>query len=155
MKKLIIALVVLAVVGTGTYYLVFNNGSNRTPTYTPPATNNLNTSAPTPTAQPSNTPTPTVSVSNVPKATAVPGVTVDIKNFSFNPPTLTIKTGTKVTWVNNDSTSHTVTSDSGNLLNSSAISPGQSFSFTFTDPGTISYHCSIHTIMKGSIVVTH
>ncbi len=52
-------------------------------------------------------------------APAPASVTVNIKNFSFNPAALTIKTGTKVIWANNDSAPHTITSDSGNLLNSS------------------------------------
>jgi plastocyanin len=78
---------------------------------------------------------------------------ISIKNFSFDPATLSVKTGTKVTWTNNDSTSHTITSDSGSLLNSGTLAPGQSFSFTFTKDGTISYHCSIHPTMKGGVTV--
>lgn len=85
---------------------------------------------------------------NTPKASSI-----SIKNFSFSPATLAIKTGTKVTWINDDTVSHTVTSDSGNLLNSGTLSPGQSFSFTFTDTGAVNYHCSIHPMMKGKIVV--
>jgi plastocyanin len=64
-----------------------------------------------------------------------------------------VKTGTTVTWMNNDTVAHTVTSDSGGLLNSPEIAPGQSFSFTFTYPVTVPYHCAIHTMMKGTIVV--
>jgi plastocyanin len=78
---------------------------------------------------------------------------VGIKNFLFNPVTLTVKTGTKVTWVNDDVVSHTVTSDSGNVLNSGTLSPGQSYSFTFTSEGTFNYYCTLHPMMKGKIIV--
>ena len=76
-------------------------------------------------------------------------------NLAFNPATLTVKAGTKVTWTNNDSVLHTVTSDSGGVLGSTNIPPGQSFSFTFTAPGTVSYHCAVHPSMKGSVTVTN
>ncbi|MEK7217799.1 MAG: cupredoxin family copper-binding protein [Patescibacteria group bacterium] len=136
MKKLIITLVVLVIVGVGAYYLVFSNGSSGTPT---------------------NTPEPTIQVSTTPLSSPPPvvSIAVDIKNFLFNPQTLTIKKGTKVTWVNNDTAPHTVTSDVGNLLNSPTLASGQSFSFTFTDVGTNNYYCAIHPTMKGSIIVTN
>jgi plastocyanin len=79
--------------------------------------------------------------------------TVNIQNYSFNPPNLTVKKGTTVTWTNNDSTTHTVTSDSGNVLNSTEIAPGGTFQFTFNDTGNFPYHCTIHTYEKGNIVV--
>lgn len=136
MKTTIITLVVLVVVGIGGYYLFFNNSSGGIPNYTP-AASAVDTSAPA-----SNTLLPS-------------GVTVNIANFAFNPSTLTIKKGTKVTWTNNDSVSHTVTSDSGNLLNSPILAPGQTYSATFTSVGTTAYHCAIHTGMRGSITVTN
>lgn len=149
MNKIIIALVVLAIVGIGIYYLVFNKNSAVAPAYTPPTSNNDQVNNPAPAVQSSTT--PALAAANPVSAPA--NVTVSIKNFSFNPSTVTVKTGTKVTWVNNDSFSHTITSDSGNLLNSSAIAPGQSFSFTFANPGSATYHCSIHPTMKGTVVV--
>lgn len=138
MKKIIIALIVLAAIAIGTYYLVFNNSSGRTPAYTPAAANNVD---------PNTSPAP-----EIPAAT---NITVEIKNFSFTPAALAIKTGTKVTWTNNDSVPHTITSDSGTLLNSETLSPGQSFSLTFANAGSTNYHCSIHPTMKGSVVVTN
>lgn len=144
MKKLIVVLVVVIVVG-GAYYLMSNTSSKGTPTYTP-----------LPTEQSSTIPTetPVVSVSITPETSVTSNVTIEIKNFAFNPSLLTVKKGTKVTWVNNDSAPHAVNSDSGNLLNSGTIAPGQSFSFTFNGIGTTAYHCSLHPTMKGSIVVT-
>jgi plastocyanin len=69
------------------------------------------------------------------------------------PATLTIVQGTQVIWTNHDTTPHTVTSDSGNLLHSATIQPGASFAFVFDQPGTFSYHCAIHPSMQGKIVV--
>jgi plastocyanin len=79
--------------------------------------------------------------------------TVSIKGFAFNPSTLTVPVGTTVTWTNDDSTSHTVTSDSGSELSSGSISPGQTYSHTFNTAGTFDYHCRIHTSMKGNVIV--
>jgi plastocyanin len=63
-----------------------------------------------------------------------------------------VKKGTVVTWTNNDSTTHTVTSDT-NAFSSGDIAPGSTFKFTFSETGTFSYHCSIHTTMTGKAVV--
>jgi len=79
--------------------------------------------------------------------------TVAIKNFSFQPPTLTVPAGTTITWHNQDGTDHTITSDTG-LFDSGVINPGKKFSFNFDAPGSYSYHCSIHPNMQGEIVVT-
>ena len=78
--------------------------------------------------------------------------TVSIKNFAFNPPSITVAPGTTVPWTNNDSAPHTVTADDGSF-DSETLQPGQSFSHTFQSPGTIAYHCEIHPSMKGSVTV--
>ena len=81
--------------------------------------------------------------------------TITIKDFTFSPATLTVKTGTTVTWVNEDSMSHTVVSDDGSgfPFTSARLSTGASFQQTFTQAGTYPYYCSIHPSMKGTIVV--
>jgi plastocyanin len=83
------------------------------------------------------------------------GNSVTIKNFAFDPSTLTMKAGTTVTWVNNDGASHALASDAGSpeAFSSSSLSTGASFTFTFTRPGTYNYHCSIHPSMTGTIIV--
>jgi plastocyanin len=78
---------------------------------------------------------------------------VEISGFAFNPGTLTINVGEQVTWTNKDSASHTVTSDSGSELASSTFGNGKTYSYTFNTAGTYNYHCSIHTSMKGTIIV--
>jgi plastocyanin len=129
MKKIIVALVILIIVAIGAYYLVFSNNSSHSPTG--------------------------ISTPDTQTPPASSNVTVSIKNFSFNPSILTIKVGIKVTWVNDDGVNHTITSDSGSQLNSATILPGQSFDFTFNGVGTSNYHCSIHPMMKGTVVVTN
>ena len=79
--------------------------------------------------------------------------TVTIQDFSFQPSTLTVPKGTTVTWHNQGVVDHTVTSDTNGMFDS-RISPGKEFSFSFSAPGTYNYHCSIHTSMHGTIVVT-
>lgn len=76
---------------------------------------------------------------------------VSIQNFAFNPTPLNIKVGTTVTWTNNDPMPHQIKSDT---FNSSALTNGQSFSFTFSTAGQYSYSCAIHPSMHGQIVVT-
>ncbi|MHB8647022.1 MAG: cupredoxin domain-containing protein [Thermomicrobiales bacterium] len=83
-------------------------------------------------------------------------VSVNIMNFSFQPTPLTIPVGTTVVWTNQDSASHTVTSDTG-VWDSGVATPlqkGATFRFTFTQVGTFPYHCMIHPTMHGMIVVT-
>ena len=103
------------------------------------------TTAPTstPTTAPASTPT------TAPPST---GNSISIMNFAFSPLTLTVKTGTKVTWTNKDTVTHTVTDDKS-AFNSGLLTPGNSFSFTFTQAGTYSYHCNIHHSMMATIVV--
>jgi len=90
------------------------------------------------------------SASSTPGATATAPV---IKNFEFSPNPIKVKVGTKVTWTNEDGTDHTVQSDGG-TFSSPHLASGQSFSFTFTKPGTYTYHCAIHTYMTGTVVVS-
>lgn len=78
--------------------------------------------------------------------------TIEIKNFAFNPSEIKIKQGETVEWVNKDAfAKHTVTSDSGDELNSGTLSNGQTYSHTFNEKGTFEYHCAIHSTMKGKI----
>jgi plastocyanin len=80
----------------------------------------------------------------------VEGNAVKIQNFAFDPGTLTVKKGTTVTWTNNDSAPHQIKSAT---FNSSQLSKGQAFSFTFNETGTFDYSCSIHPSMLGKIIV--
>ncbi len=72
----------------------------------------------------------------------------------YVPVTVKVEIGVNNTiqWTNNDNTAHTVTSTS-NLFNSGALSPGQTFIYTFNTPGTFSYYCTFHNFMKGTVIV--
>jgi plastocyanin len=79
---------------------------------------------------------------------------VNINNFSFAPKQLTIAVGTRVTWTNHDDEPHTVVNaGSPPAFKSAALDGGDSFTFTFTKPGTYRYFCSIHPFMTGTVVV--
>lgn len=148
-NKIIVAIVILVIVGLGTYFLVFRNSSEQNGKSD--TTNNTNYPATVDTIGTTQT-TPPQTIT--PPATTAPvDVAVNIKGFAFSPSTVIIKEGAKVTWTNNDSVSHTVTSDLGKLLDSPTLAPGASFSFTFTKPGAVSYHCTLHPSMKGTIVI--
>ena len=84
---------------------------------------------------------------------AAESVAVEIKNFSFNPPEITVPVGGSVTWTNDDSTPHTATGLDREVLQSGAIKPGESFTQTFDTAGTFDYFCEFHPNMKGTIVV--
>ena len=77
---------------------------------------------------------------------------VAIENFAFRPATLTVKPGTKVTWINHDDEPHTATEDD-KRFNSKTLDTNEQFSFTFTQPGTYHYFCALHPKMTGQIVV--
>jgi amicyanin len=78
---------------------------------------------------------------------------VKIANFTFDPPTLTVKAGTTVTWVNADDIPHVVLEKTGKFR-SSALDTDDKFSQTFSTAGTVEYFCAIHPHMTGKIVVT-
>ena len=78
--------------------------------------------------------------------------TVTLSDFSFSPATVTITAGDAITWTNTDPVVHTVTSATG-AFDSGDIAQGDSFSFTFTTPGTYDYFCTPHPTMTGQIVV--
>jgi plastocyanin len=80
------------------------------------------------------------------------GPEVDIDQFTFTPQHVTVKTGTTVTWINDDDVPHTVAS-STKFFKSKALDTKDKFSFTFTTPGTYEYFCSLHPHMTGAIVV--
>jgi amicyanin len=80
------------------------------------------------------------------------GFEVEIEDFAYVSAVITVKVGTTVTWENKDQVQHTVTSDSG-LFDSGLLAKGVPFSFTFTEAGTYTYHCTPHPLMKGTVIV--
>jgi plastocyanin len=88
-----------------------------------------------------------------PTSAPVAANSVAIHNFAFGPQVVTVKAGATVHWTNNDTEAHTVTSDTG-AFNSPVLQPGAGYSFTFTKPGTYSYHCTIHPFMTAKVMVS-
>jgi plastocyanin len=88
-----------------------------------------------------------------PAASAQDEMTVSIQDFFFSPDQMTVAPGTTVTWVNEAQTPHTTTADDG-TWDSGTLEQGDDFSFTFDDPGTYTYHCSIHPDMTATITVS-
>ncbi|MCW2494792.1 cupredoxin family copper-binding protein [Jatrophihabitans sp.] len=80
------------------------------------------------------------------------GTTVQVKNFSFEPDSLSVPVGTTVTWKFDDSVKHNVT-DSKNTFKSKDLASGGSYSFKFNTAGTYNYICTIHQYMKATITV--
>jgi plastocyanin len=70
---------------------------------------------------------------------------------AFSPNPLTVSAGTTVTWTNRDSTTHTVTGNSGAF--NGTVNPNSQFSFTFATAGTFTYHCTIHPGMVATVTV--
>jgi plastocyanin len=84
---------------------------------------------------------------------AVQEVKVEIKDLAFSPQTIEVPVGTTVTWTNEDVTQHTVVSED-KLFGSEILQKGDTFSYTFDEPGTYDYICSLHPSMKGQVIVT-
>ncbi len=76
--------------------------------------------------------------------------TVMISNNAYSPAKVVINAGQTVQWHNNDPVDHTVSSD---YLGSNKITPGQTYSFQFINPGDYKYTCEIHPNMRGEVVV--
>ena len=87
------------------------------------------------------------------KAQTAATAAVGIDNFTFNPATVTVKAGTTVTWTNKDDIPHGIAATNNTFKRSQALDTDDSFSFTFTTPGTYQYFCYIHPHMTGTIVV--
>jgi amicyanin len=84
---------------------------------------------------------------------APPASAVSIDNFTFTPPSLKVKAGTTVTWTNKDDIPHGIAASDNAFTRSKALDTDDSYSFTFTTPGTYQYFCYIHPHMVGTIVV--
>ena len=161
MSKENISTIVVVVVVLGAV-LFFLSRSN-TPSPTPVPADDSSSTIPTPVSggikkSPSNKPpvgTPPVSTTTptTPEHQSV-SVThnLTIENFRFSEATTTIKKGDKVVWVNKDAAPHTVTGYSGGP-DSGTLDTGDTYSYTFTTPGTYAYHCKFHPQMSATITV--
>lgn len=93
---------------------------------------------------------------------ASPGASqVAMKNVEFSPKEIHVKTGTTVTWVNQDSMPHDVTAADHSWESTGGagkMAKGSSFGRTFDAPGTYEYYCTLHSGgagngMSGKVIV--
>lgn len=146
-KSVLAAIVALLIIVGGVGFMLTRPKSQ-------PA-NNTTTTSSTP-ATTDNTSNTTQQQSTTPNTNTNESNSVTIQDMAYSPATLTVKAGTKVTWINQDSVKHDITPDktSSDFMGSSLLAKGESYSFTFNKTGTFTYHCSIHLNMKATVVVT-
>jgi plastocyanin len=78
--------------------------------------------------------------------------TVNIEGMKFQPEVLTVALGDTVIWVNNDLVAHTATAPDG-TFDSKLIAPEKSWTLTVRQQGDVSYMCTYHPTMKGTLKV--
>ena len=94
----------------------------------------------------------TVTTIPVPQTTSsVSANTILIKNFAFDPASITVKAGSTVRWVNQDSVPHRIVFADG--ADSTVLAGMQSWSRKFDQAGTYDYACTIHPTMLGTVIV--
>lgn len=99
----------------------------------------------------------TAEVSNAP-GSSVPGCEED--NECFMPANAMVDAGGTVTWSNDDTAAHTVTSGSAEgggpdgTFDSSLLMPDTTFSYTFEEAGEYPYYCIVHPWMAGMVTVS-
>jgi plastocyanin len=81
-------------------------------------------------------------------------VTIDMKNIKFAPQEATVKVGQTVKWVNQDTVDHDVQAKSGADFKSDLFGNGKSFEWKADKAGTVSYVCTVHPGMVGTLKVT-
>jgi len=109
------------------------------------SSSNSSPSTPSPTPTPSPAPTSSATV-NIPTNARTLGASAYVPN------PVTVSQGAVVMWSNSDSTTHDVVAYGG-AFDSGRMNQNGTFSFTFAQKGTFTYHCSIHPTMIGTVVV--
>ena len=95
---------------------------------------------------------------SIPVSSTAPGtVIVFIRNFTFIPAQVSVKRGTKISWVNCEDPgldAHSSVSDGG-VWESPTLLPSDTYSRAFSEPAgsTFEYHCNQHPFMKGTVNV--
>ena len=93
---------------------------------------------------------------SIPKGSSVPGC--EETNECFIPSMVTVSVGGTVTWTNDDTAAHTVTSGTlsdgpDGIFDSSILMVGKTFEHTFDDAGSYDYFCVVHPWMTGNVTV--
>jgi plastocyanin len=94
----------------------------------------------------------TTSVWSEAQPTPAPGPRIEIRGHKYSPATITVPVGTTIAWVNHDDEVHTVFSTT-QAFTSPAIETDETYSHTFSKPGTYPYFCTLHPLMTGTVIV--
>jgi plastocyanin len=77
---------------------------------------------------------------------------VTLESMRFQPQTLTVKAGDRITWVNKDMVPHTASATSG-AFDSQTIAPDASWTYVADKPGSYPYVCRFHPDMQATLIV--
>jgi plastocyanin len=104
----------------------------------------------------------TVKVEEIIKADVIIPIKVsrpgcDVEDICYIPPNIVVEKGKSVTWLNEDSSFHSVTSgfypEPSGLFDSGHLDPYQSYTLSFDEFGTYDYFCTLHPWMKAQVIV--
>lgn len=156
MKKTLIFIVAVAVIGAGVWYYKGKQGAYA-PVMVTPTPSAAGSASPTPNPTPSRTPLGTPV-----SASPTPGILfnevkihyIAIQGFAFAPATLTVKKGDLIQFGNLDSVAHTVSSLTGKF-DSGSFAQNATYDLETANmaPGTYEYRCNLHPSMRGTIIV--
>jgi plastocyanin len=135
LATVLLTLLALAVAGCGSSD---DNGSSSSSSSAPGTSSSSSSSSSGGTAEPSS---------------GAGDVTIKMQSIQFAPKTRPVKVGQTVKWVNDDGVDHNVTADSGASFKSNDFGQGGTFTFKPTKAGTITYECTIHPGMTGTLKV--
>lgn len=101
-------------------------------------------------------PKASVRLVSIPQGTSVPGC--EEKDLCYDPPHVIVFEDAEVSWKNDDTAAHTVTSGTASggpdgKFDSSLIISGDIFSYKFEEKGKYPYFCMVHPWMTGSVSV--
>jgi plastocyanin len=77
---------------------------------------------------------------------------IDIADFKYDPETITVDAGTKISWTNSDEAAHTATADDSSF-DTGTLDLDDQGSASFDKPGTYAYYCRFHPFMKATVEV--
>ena len=87
------------------------------------------------------------------RSTARGAVRIDITDFKYKPEAVTVKAGTKVTWINSDRSPHTATDTATGAFDTGTLKKGEKKTLKLNKPGTYAYICEFHPFMKATVIV--
>ena len=91
----------------------------------------------------------------IPMKVSRPGC--DVEDICYIPSNIVVEKGKSVTWVNEDSSFHSVTSgfygEPTELFDSGYLDPYQSYTLSFNEYGIYDYFCTLHPWMKAQVIV--